>query len=404
MKVDLLLRNANLAMMTAPTGFAEVPNGALAVCDGKIVWLGSANEIRSDLRPAEEIDCAGQWLTPGLIDCHTHLVWAGNRAHEFEQRLAGRSYQEIAMQGGGILSTVRATRAASTEELFARSRRRLDNLLGEGVTTVEIKSGYGLDIETELKCLGVAQRLEESGRVRISSTYLGAHTAPPEFSDRPDDYVEYICTEALPAVKAIGSVVAVDAFCETIAFSPAQCRRVLKTAKSLGFQVKLHADQLSDTGGGALIAELGGLSADHVEYTSEASVRVMADAGTAAVLLPGAFYSLRETRKPPVDMFRRYNVPMAVATDCNPGTSPCTSLLLILNMACVLFGLTTDEALAGVTRIAARALGVQDSVGRLATGMQADLALFAIDHPRDLCAFLGGNPLTRRWVGGRQLS
>ena len=404
MRVDLLLRNANLATMTDASGYAEVLTGALAVRKGKIAWLGPSSRISPDLQPDQELDCGGQWLTPGLIDCHTHLVWAGNRADEFEKRLHGVTYQEIARSGGGILSTVTATRAAASAELLALAQARLDSLLAEGVTTVEIKSGYGLDIETELKCLRVAKGLGEANPVLVVPTYLGAHAMPPEFQGRADDYIESVCEEALPAVKRLGGVAAVDAFCETIAFSPAQCRRVLEAAKSLGFRVKLHADQLSDSGGGALIAELGGLSADHVEYTSEASVEAMAGAGTVAVLLPGAYYTLRETRKPAVNLFRANQVPMAVATDCNPGTSPCTSLLLMLNMACVLFGLTPSEALAGATRNAARALGLQDETGQLAVGMRADLALYAIDHPRDLSAFMGRNPLSRRWFGGRELA
>lgn len=398
MNVDLLLRNVHLATMDSAEGYGEILNGALAVHAGRIVWLGPDSKLPPDVRPTEEADCFGHWLTPGLIDCHTHLVWAGSRANEFEARLHGRSYHEIAEAGGGILSTIQATRAASADELSDSAYLRLRELLAEGVTTVEIKSGYGLDVATEVKCLRVAKELGGSVPVRIHPTFLGAHAIPPEFARRADAYVDFVCEKALPAVKSLGGVDAVDAFCETIAFSPAQCRRVLEAARKLGFAVKLHADQLSDSGGAGLIAELGGLSADHVEYTSPGSVRAMAKSGTVAVLLPGAFYSLRERQLPPIAEFRAQGVPMAVATDCNPGTSPCTSLLLMLNMACVLFGLTPAEALAGVTRNAARALGVQDRRGRLAIGLDADLALFDIDHPRDLSAFMGRRPLLRRWV------
>ena len=397
MKVDLLLRKVNLATMAETSGFGEILDGAVAVRDGRISWIGPDAEVRLEHEAIEEVDCGGQWLTPGLIDCHTHLVWAGNRSAEFEKRLAGRSYADIAEEGGGILSTVQATRAAPPDELHALAQRRLEEMAAQGVTTIEIKSGYGLDIETELRCLGVARRLESGRTVRVKTTYLGAHAVPREFAGRADDYVEFVCAEALPAVKSFGGVDAVDAFCETIAFTPAQCRKVLSAAKSLGFQIKLHADQLSDSGGASLIAELGGLSADHLEYTSECSVLAMQRAGTVAVLLPGAFYYLREDQRPPIEAFRRHGVPMAIATDCNPGTCPCSSLPLMLNMACVFFGLSPSEALAGATRYAALALGLQDQVGRLSVGMCADMALFAIDHPRDLAASIGRNRLTRRF-------
>jgi imidazolonepropionase len=317
-----------------------------------------------------------------------------------EQRLCGVSYQEIAKAGGGINSTVRATRAASREEIYAAAEPRLKALMAEGVTTVEIKSGYGHDTATETRLLEVAKELGERNRVRVEKTFLGAHALPPEFAGRADDYVEHVCSEMLPEAHRRGLVDAVDAFCESIAFSPAQTRRVFGVARRLGLPVKLHADQLSDLGGAALVAEHGGLSADHVEYTSEASALAMAKAGTVAVLLPGAFYCLREQQKPPIEAFRRHGVPMAVSTDCNPGTSPCTSLLLMLHMSCVLFGLTPAEALAGATREAAKALGLQNEIGRLAPGLRAELALWAIDHPRDLACYFGRNPLIRTFRPG----
>ncbi len=396
MNVDTLGRNVNLARMTGEDGYGELRNGAIAVRNGRIEWIGPDSEIPADLEPAEEYDFGGAWLTPGLIDCHTHLVWAGNRSSEFEQRMSGRTYAEIATSGGGIVSTVRATRDATEESLVANAQIRADALSREGVTTIEVKSGYGLNLESELKMLRAARKIRG---VRITTTFLGAHCVPPEYLGRADEYVELICESMLPAIAAAGLADAVDAFCESVAFSPSQTRRVLEAAIGLGFRVKLHADQLSDSGGAGLIAELGGLSADHVEYTSEASVRAMARAGTSAVLLPGAFYMLRESQKPPVDLFRQHGVPMAVATDCNPGTSPCTSLTLMMNMACVLFGLTPSEALAGVTRNAARALGLQHDRGQLKVGMSADFALFDIDHPRDLAAAIGMNSCTQTFVG-----
>jgi imidazolonepropionase len=394
MKADLLIRGVHLATLEGE-GYGEIPQGALAAEDGRILWLGRERDLPAGIEAAAEIDGEGAWLTPGLVDCHTHLVWAGSRTLEMEQRLCGVSYQEIARAGGGINSTVRATRAASREEIYAAAEPRLKALMAEGVTTVEIKSGYGLDTATEIRLLEVAMELGERNPVRVKKTFLGAHALPPEFAGRADGYIDLVCEEMLPAAHRRGLVDAVDAFCEGIAFSPAQTRRVFDVAKRLGLPVKLHADQLSDLGGAALVAEYGGLSADHVEYTSEASALAMANAGTVAVLLPGAFYCLREKQKPPVETFRRHGVPMAVSTDCNPGTSPCTSLLLMLHMSCILFGLTPVEAVAGVTREAARALGLQDEIGRLAPGLRAELALWAIDHPRDLACYFGRNPLIR---------
>jgi len=400
--VDLLIRRVNLATLDpahgGPEGYGEIENGALAARGGKIVWLGRDKDLPRHLEANEEVEGYACWLTPGLIDCHTHLVWAGSRSQELEMRLSGATYQEIARAGGGINSSVKATREASLEELIVLAEVRLLTLYAEGVTTFEIKSGYGLEQKSELRMLEVAKELGRRYPVRVQKTFLGAHAVPPEFEGKADDYLDLVCRKMLPAAHKKGLVDAVDAFCEGIAFSPEQTRKVFDAAKKLGLPVKLHADQLSDTGGAGLVAEYGGLSADHVEYTSQASVEAMAKAGTVAVLLPGAFYSLRETQKPPIEAFRAAGVPMAVATDCNPGTSPCTSLLLMLHMSCILFGLKPAEALAGVTRNAARALGLQNEIGRLATGLRAELVLWAIDHPRDLACYFGRNPRVRTFV------
>lgn len=400
-QADLLIRGVHLATLDTEregAGYGEIADGALAVAAGRIAWLGAEKDLPAGLKAAEELNGGGAWLTPGLIDCHTHLVWAGSRTHEMEQRLEGVSYQEISRAGGGIASTVRATRAAGRDELYAAAEPRLKALLAEGVTTVEIKSGYGLETQTEIRLLEVARDLGSRHGVRVKKTFLGAHAVPPELFGRAGDYIDIVCREMLPAAHQRGLVDAVDAFCEGIAFSPKETRQVFDAARRLGLPVKLHADQLSDLGGAGLVAEYAGLSADHVEYTSEASVAAMAAAGTVAVLLPGAFYSLRETQKPPVELFRRHRVPMAVSTDCNPGTSPCTSLLLMLHMSCVLFGLRPAEALAGVTRNAAKALGLENEIGRLAPGLRAELALWAIDHPRDLACYFGRNPLIRTFL------
>ncbi len=401
---DSIWIDVHLATM-APDGpaYGAIPDGALGIKDGRIVHVG-----RRDALPAAPQDLAevvhsggGCWLTPGLIDCHTHLVYAGNRANEFEMRLNGASYEEIARAGGGIVATVRATRAADEPHLVAESLPRLDSLLAEGVTTVEIKSGYGLDTEAELRILRAARRLASLRPVQVSPTFLGAHAVPPEAKADPEAYVTRVCDEMIPRVAAGGLAEAVDAFCEGIGFSPAQTRRVFEAARRHGLAVKLHAEQLSNLGGAALVAEFGGLSADHVEHLDEAGAAAMAEAGTVAVLLPGAFYFLRETRKPPVAMLRRHCVAMAVATDCNPGTSPATSLLLMLNMACTLFGLTPEEALAGVTREAARALGKADR-GMLAPGLRADLALWHIGAPAELAYAIGFNPCAAVVNGGRR--
>ncbi|MEJ8836403.1 imidazolonepropionase [Ramlibacter sp. AN1133] len=397
-----LWTNARVATQAAGAGapYGLIEDGAVAVEDGRIAWVGARRDLPLALDDAAvEHDAQGGLLTPGLIDCHTHLVYAGDRAAEFEARLNGASYEEIARAGGGIVATVRATRAADEESLFAQSRRRLRSLLAEGVTTVEIKSGYGLSQEQEAKCLRVARRLGASEGVTVRTTFLGAHALPPEFSGRPDDYIDEVC-RMLPALHAQGLVDAVDAFCERIGFSPAQTRRVFEAARALGLPVKLHAEQLSDSEGAALAASFGALSCDHLEWLSEAGARAMARSGSVAVLLPGAFYFLRETRVPPIALLRQHGVPLAVATDCNPGTSPCTSLLLMLNMACTLFRLTPEEAWAGVTRHAARALGLHDR-GALAPGLRADFVLWDAQHPAELCQALGSNPRRTTVIEGR---
>jgi imidazolonepropionase len=398
MKCDLLIRDVHVADF-APGDALELRDAALMIRDGRIAWRGSMAELPANVQPEDEQSGGGAWITPGFIDCHTHLVWAGNRAEEFEQRLTGVSYADIARAGGGIQATVRATRAASEDDLLAATRPRLEAMLGDGVTTVEIKSGYGLDTATEARMLRVARRLGDLVGVSVRTTCLAAHAVPPEYSGRPDAYIDYVVHETLPQLHADGLVDAVDAFCENIAFTPVQTRRVFEAARALGLPVKLHADQLSDPGGAALAAEFGALSADHLEYTGEAGVAAMARAGTVAVLLPGAFYTLGETRVPPVDVLRRHGVPIAISTDCNPGSSPFTSLRLMMHMACTLFRLTPREALAGVTCHAARALGLADR-GTLAVGARADLAAWQIEHPRDLAYFPGGNPLVGRWVAG----
>jgi imidazolonepropionase len=392
--VDLLFTNVNLATMAG--GYGEIIDAALAVRDGRIAWLGA----RSDAPPADAVhDCGGAWMTPGLIDCHTHIVHAGNRSGEWEARLNGASYEDIARQGGGILSTVRATRAASEDELLRQSVPRILALLAEGVTTLEIKSGYGLSFASEAKMLRVARRLGALLPVNVATTFLGAHALPPEFTGRADDYISEICEGMLPALAREGLVDAVDAYCERIGFTHAQTARVFETAKALGLPVKLHAEQLSHQGGAALVAQYRGLSADHLEYLSPEGVAAMARAGTVAVLLPGAYYFLRESRMPPLAALREAGVPLAVATDCNPGTSPLTSLLLAMNLACTLWRLPPLEALLGCTAHAARALG-RDDIGTLAPGKRADLALWDIARPADLAYALGARPCRAVVHGG----
>jgi imidazolonepropionase len=387
--------NANLATMVS--GYGVQADGVVAVSGGKIDWVGPRQEWRGKAR--EEHDARGAWITPGLVDCHTHLVYAGNRAHEFELRLKGASYEEIARTGGGIVSTVKATRASSEQELLNLGKKRIESWLAEGACAIEIKSGYGLDRDTELRMLRVARRLSEE--VTVKTTFLGAHALPPEYTGRADDYIDFVCEEVLPAAAREGLADAVDAFCERIAFDVAQTGRVFDKAKALGLPVKLHADQLSDLGGAALAARHGALSADHIEHSNEFGIAAMKREGTVAVLLPGAFYFLRETKLPPIDALRRHGVPIALATDHNPGTSPVSSPLAILNLACTLFRLTPEEALSGMTRHAARALGLQASHGTLEPGKNADFALWDIGSPAELAYALGANPCVGRVLGGR---
>ena len=388
----------NVTLVTMSGGYGLFEDAALVVEDGRIVWLGPMAGLPPRDLPVH--DLGGRLVTPALIDCHTHLVFAGNRAQEFEMRLNGASYEDVARAGGGIVSTVRATRSASEDDLFTQALPRLDAMIAEGTGTVEIKSGYGLDLETELRLLRVARRLGRARNVAVRTTFLGAHAVPPEFAGRADDYLTDAALPALRAAHAEGLVDAVDAFCEGIAFSPAQVARVFDQAHALGLPVKLHAEQLSNLGGAALAARHGALSADHLEYLDEDGVRAMAAAGTVAVILPGAFYTLRETQSPPIALLRRHGVPMAVATDCNPGSSPMTSLTLAMNMACTLFRMTPQEALLGTTAHAARALGLTDR-GRIAAGQRADLAVWDATHPAELSYRIGATRLHSRIIGGR---
>jgi imidazolonepropionase len=394
--MDRVWRNVQLATLAGD----DLRDAALAVRGDRIAWLGPQRELPAEYRAAATVDGDGAWVTPGLIDCHTHIVYAGNRADEFEARLQGESYAQIARRGGGIAATVRATRAAGEEALFAASLPRVRALLAEGVTTLEAKSGYGLTLADEAKMLRVARRLGNELAVAVRTTFLGAHALPAEFAGRADAYIDEVCERMLPALAADGLVDAVDAFCDTIGFTPAQTERVFERASALGLPVKLHAEQLSDQRGAELVARYGGLSADHLEHVSGAGIAAMARAGTVAVLLPGAFYFLRETKLPPVDALRAAGVRIAVATDCNPGTSPLTSLLAAMNLACVLFGLTPREALAGVTINAAHALGMHGEVGSLAVGKRADFVLWDIERPAELAYALGFNPCRQVVHGG----
>ncbi|MFI5022435.1 MAG: imidazolonepropionase [Alphaproteobacteria bacterium] len=387
----------NLRLATLEPGgepYGAIRDGAIAAAQGRIAYVGPRAQLpdRPEALAREVIDAGGRWMTPGLIDCHTHIVFAGNRAEEFELRLKGATYEEISRRGGGIRSTVAKTRAASEEALFESARDRLNYLMAEGVTTVEIKSGYGLSTESELKMLRVARRLGRELALDVVTTLLGAHALPPEYEGRQKEYVELVCREMIPAAAEAKLADAVDAFCERIAFTPEETWAVFEAARERGLPVKLHADQLSDLGGGALAARFAALSADHLEYSSEASIAAMAQAGTVAVLLPGAFYFLGERRLPPIEALRRHRVPIALASDCNPGSSPALSLLLMLNLAATLFRLTPEEALLGITRHAAAALGLGRDRGRLASGMKADFALWDIDHPAELAYWIGRNP------------
>ncbi|MDX6751190.1 imidazolonepropionase [Geminicoccaceae bacterium 1502E] len=409
MRFDRLLVNARIATMTAtgrPWGALE-DMACLGIADGRIAWAGVAAELDGppERRAREVVDCRGGWLTPGLVDCHTHLVFAGNRARDFAMRLEGADRAAILAAGGGIPSTVRATRAASGAELLASALPRLDELLAEGVTTVEIKSGYGLERATELRQLRVARRLGELRPVRVVTSYLGMHGLAPEYAGRADAYVDLVCEELLPEAVAQGLVDAVDGAIERVAFNAAQMARVFRKAQQLGRPVKAHADQYADAGGAAAVAGFRGLSADHLECVSAAGIAAMAEAGTVATLLPGANYTLRDPHKPPVDKLREAGVAMALATNCNPGSSPTTSPLLMMNMACSLFGMTAGEALAGFTVNAAKALGLQDEIGTIAPGRRADLALWDVDEPAELAYWLGrGSPLAQLFRNGTPLA
>jgi imidazolonepropionase len=400
-RFDCIWHNASLATMRADRpDLGEIERGLIAARDGHIVYAGAEADFPTDVDAIKRIDCEGRWITPGLVDCHTHLVYGGNRAHEFELRLKGASYEEIARAGGGIVSTVAATRKASEAELVMSALPRLDALIGEGATTVEIKSGYGLDIETELRQLAAARSLGRQRRIAIRTSFLGAHALPAEANGDKDRYIDLVCNDMLPAVAKSGLADAVDAFMEGIAFSAEQTARVFEMAKAFGLPVKLHADQLSNLRGAALAARFSALSADHLEHTDEAGAAAMAEAGTVAVLLPGAFYFIRETQKPPIEAFRKCGVHMALATDCNPGSSPLSSLLLTMNMGATLFRMNVVECLTGVTREGARALGVLDETGTLEAGKWCDLAIWNIERPAELVYRIGFNPLHRRvWRG-----
>jgi imidazolonepropionase len=402
MPFDTIWRNARLATMASgQPGLGIVEHGCLAAKDGRIVFAGTAADLPSGADAIEHVDCDGRWITPGLVDCHTHLIFGGNRANEFSMRLEGASYEDVSRAGGGIASTMKATRAASEAELVAGGLKRLDHLIAEGVTTIEIKSGYGLDRDTEIRSLGAARQLGRQRAVSVVTTFLGAHALPPEADGDKDAYITRVCNEMLPAIAQLHLADAVDAFCEGIAFSPVQTARVFAAAKAHGLPIKLHADQLSNLHGAKLAAAHGALSADHLEYTDEEGAAALAKSGTVAVVLPGAFYTLRETHAPPIAAFRKHGTHIALATDCNPGSSPLTSLLLAMNMGATLFRLTVDECLPGVTREAARALGRLNEIGTLEAGKMCDLAIWDIEHPAELVYRIGFNPLHARVWHGR---
>jgi imidazolonepropionase len=399
---DRMLIDCHVATMDPATGapFGAIVNGAIAIQDGRIVRVGRRTEL-AGYRARSIEPLGGAWVTPGLIDCHTHLVFGGNRSEEFELRLNGASYEEIARSGGGIVSTVKATRGASAGELISAARTRLQAMMRGGVTTIEIKSGYGLDPASEIRMLNAVKALGQSEPVRVVPTLLALHALPSEYADRREDYVRLATEQMIPAVAEAGLASAVDAFCEGIGFTREEVRALFEAARAAGLRVKLHAEQLSNLEGAALAAEYGALSADHLEHADEAGIQAMARAGMVAVLLPGAFYALSETRKPPVDLLRKHNVPMAIATDCNPGTSPVLSPTLMLNMACTLFRLTPEEALAGMTREAARALALQDEIGTIEAGKSADLCIWRISRPAELCYWIGHPGPERRIVAGQ---
>ncbi len=396
-----LLTNATLAtMIPGETAYGLINHGAVVLEGDLIKWAGSRDELPEHYAKFAAMDLGGRLVTPALVDCHTHLVFGGNRAREFEMRLDGVSYEEIARCGGGIISTLRATRGMSEDQLLAEALPRVDALIGQGVTLIEVKSGYGLDRNTELAMLGAARRIAVERPIQVRTSFLGAHAVPPEYAGRADAYINEVCIPALHAAHKEGLVDAVDGFCETIAFQPGQIARLFDAARELGLPVKLHAEQLSNSGGLELAARYGALSADHIEYADEAGVKAMAGAKTCAVILPGAFYTLGETQTPPIDLLRKHGVAMAVASDANPGSSPLYSVLLAMNMACTLFRLTPEEALAGVTSNAALALGLNDR-GMLAPGQRADLAVWNVEHPAELAYNIGFNPLHARFFGGK---
>ncbi|MDD9908562.1 MAG: imidazolonepropionase [Ahrensia sp.] len=396
----MLFTNAKIATVSGDQPYGLIENGAIVTQDEEIAWVGEAGNLPDEHRSHKAYDCGGRLITPGLIDCHTHIVHGGNRATEFEMRLKGASYEEVARAGGGIVSTVTATREASVDDLVASALPRLDALIAEGTCTVEVKSGYGLDDETEQNMLRAARRLESERPVRIVTTFLGAHAVPKEFGDRADAYIDGVCIPTLEAAHAEGLVDAVDGFCENIAFTPDQIERVFVQAKELGLPVKLHAEQLSNMGGTQLAARYGALSADHIEYANVDDAKALAASSTVGVVLPGAFYTLHEKQVPPIQHLRDHNVPIALATDCNPGSSPLASLILTMNMACTLFRMTPEEALVGVTANAAKALGLPD-VGTIEAGKRADLCIWNIEHPAELAYRIGFNPLHKRVFGGR---
>ena len=395
----MLLTNATLATMQTGSPYGLVHKGAVWLEGEAIKWVGRASDVSREAKTGKIMDCQGRLITPGLVDCHSHIVFGGNRANEFEMRLNGASYEDVARAGGGIVSTVKATRTADESDLLKDALRRVDALIGEGVTTLEIKSGYGLDIATELKMLRVARAISAHRKMTINTSFLGAHAIPVEYKNQPDAYIDEVCLPALEMAHKEGLADAVDGFCEGIAFQPGQIRKVFEKAKALGLRVKLHAEQLSNLGGAQLAAEYDALSADHLEYANDDDAQALAKSGTVAVILPGAFYTLRETQLPPIDAFRNHKVPMALATDCNPGSSPITSLLLTMNMACTLFRMTPEEAMSGVTINGAKALGLSDR-GMIEPGFRADLAIWDVETPAELSYRIGFNPLHKRIFAG----
>ena len=401
-KIDTLFINCDVATMT-DNALSIIKKAALAVTEKTISWIGKENQMPDLLKAKcpKIIDCHNGWILPGFVECHTHLIWGGSRSNEFEMRLNGASYEKISKKGGGILSTVKATRDASKDELFTLASKRVNALLKQGITSLEIKSGYGLNLEAELKILDVIRLLDENFPIHIEATFLGAHALPLEFANNPDDYIDLVTLTMLPEVKAQGIATAVDMFCESIAFTLTQTKKVFEAARDLGFNLKLHAEQLSDSKGAALASEFNALSCDHLEYLCLSGAKKMAQHNVTAVLLPGAFYFLKETKKPPVDTFRNLKIPMAVSTDLNPGSSPVHSMTLMLNMACMLFDMTCEEALLGATINGAKALGLEQSKGSIELGKDADLVVWDIDTPADLCYLAGLTPIDRVMIRGR---